>query len=193
MSGIAPILASLAIAAIHVGNPAMNGAIIRPYDNIWLVTLHYQDGRVVERGISTDHVRFIDIHGKNYLSRIESEADVIAPPGQTPNSSISSTFNIFDPRNMAPLHGEARSSDGDWMVRDFDGRYVVTRSQEPGAAEQATNVTTLEPAFDFHGGMTGLLLAALPLSPGFRARLAGVGDRDLDYTEIRVVRRESVS
>ena len=29
------------------------------------------------------------------------------------------TFNIFDPRTMAPLHGEAFSSEGDAMSRDF--------------------------------------------------------------------------
>ena len=56
------------------------------------------------------------------------------------------------------------------MVRDFDGRRVVTRTRDPGAVEQATTVTTAEPAFDFHGGMTGLLLAALPLRIGFQSK-----------------------
>ena len=42
---------------------AMNGSAIQPYDNVWLVTVHYPDGRVVERGLSTDHVRFIRLGG----------------------------------------------------------------------------------------------------------------------------------
>src|SRR5437764_9235335 len=94
------------IPIIHVGDAAMSGAELQPYDNVWLVTLHYNDGRVVERGLSTDHVRFVDLNGKHYLNRIESETDVINVPGQPPSSSSSLTFNIFDPATMAPLHGE---------------------------------------------------------------------------------------
>jgi hypothetical protein len=179
--------------AINAGNLLMQGSNIHAYDNVWLVTLHYNDGRVVERGLSTDHVRPIEVNGKRYLSRIESEAGVSALPGQPPTSTSSSTFNIFDGITLAPLHGESRSSDGDSMVREFDGRRVVTRTRDPGAVEQATTVTTAEPAFDFHGGMTGLLLAALPLKPGFHVRLAGIGDRDFDYSEIRVIRQELVA
>jgi len=183
---------SLALATVHVGDPAMNGSIIQPYDNVWLVTLHYQDGRVVERGLSTDHVRALDVDGKRYLSRIESEADVLSPPSQPPSSQVSSTFNIFDAATMAPLHGEARASDGSSLIRDFDGMHVTTRTLDPGAAEQTETASTAEPAFDFHGGMTGLLLAALPLKIGYSARLPGVGDHELDYTEIRVVRSETI-
>src|SRR4051794_13155323 len=101
--------------AINAGNPLMQGSNIQAYDNVWLVTLHYNDGRVVERGLSTDHVRPIEVNGKRYLSRIESEADVSALPGQPPTSTSSSTFNIFDGITLAPLHGESRSSDGDSM------------------------------------------------------------------------------
>ena len=177
---------------VHVGDPAMSGRGIEPYDNVWLVTLHGNDGQVTERGLSSDHVRFITVGGKRYLSRIESEADVMAPAGQPPSSAISSTFNIFDPATMAPLYGEARSSDGDSMRRDFDGRSVVTRMRATGgAAEERSAVSTSEPVFDMHGGMTGLLLAALPLGTGYRARLPGIGEAELDYTEVRVVRQRS--
>ncbi len=94
---------------------------------------------------------------------------------------------------MAPLYGEARSSDGDSMRRDFDGRSVVTRMRATGgAAEERSAVSTGEPVFDMHGGMTGLLLAALPLRTGYRARLPGIGEAELDYTEVRVVRQEAV-
>ena len=94
---------------------------------------------------------------------------------------------------MAPVHGEARSSDGGWMLRDFSGSRVTTTIKEAGGSARTVTTTTAEPVFDFHGGMTGLLLAALPLRAGFEARLPGIGDRDADYTQIRVVRRETVS
>ncbi len=179
---------------IHVGDPAMNGSAIQPYDNVWLVTLHYADGRVIERGLSTDHVRFIDCNGSSCLSRIEGEEDVIAVPGQQPSGRSSMTFNIFDPTTMAPRHGESYSSQGDALIRDFNGREVTTRSRSSaGATETTTKLVTGEAAFDFHGGMTGLLLAALPLASGFEARLPGVGDSDLDYTSIKVSGEESIA
>ena len=172
----------------------MSGRGISQYDNVWLVTLHDNDGHIIERGLSTDHVRFITVSGKRYLSWIESEADVIALAGQPPTSTVSSTFNIFDPATMAPLYGEARSADGESVMRDFNGHSVVTRMRETdGAAEKTSTVSTGESVFDVHGGMTGLLLAALPLNIGYRARLPGIGDADLDYTEIRVVRQEAVN
>src|SRR5690348_11948383 len=95
---------------------------------------------------------------------------------------------------MAPLHGESYSSAGDAMVRDFNGPEVTTRIRSSAAAaETRTDVTTKEPVFDFHGGMTGLLLAALPLGPGYAAQLPGIGDTDLDYTPVRVVGEEMVA
>lgn len=178
---------------IRVGDPFMNGSAIQPYDNIWLVTLHPKDGKAIDRGLSTDHVRAVEIQGKRYLARIEGEGDVIAPPGKSPTSSFSTTFNIFDPATMAPLHGESYSSEGDLMVRDFDARTVKTRMRvSAGGAETHVETTTSEPVFDMHGGMTGLLLAALPLAAGFETKLPGFGDGELDYTPIRVVSEEMV-
>ena len=51
---------------------------------------------------------------------------------------------------------------------------------------------TVEPAFDVHGGMTGLLLAALPLKTGYSAALPGFADKALDTTSIRVVGEEEI-
>lgn len=179
---------------IHVGDPAMNGNALRPYDNVWVVTMHYSDGRVADRGLSTDQVRTIEIGGKAYLSRIETEDGIIHPPGQQPAGNSSLTFNIFDPATMAPLYGEARSTDGDVMSRYFSGRRVTTHMRTgPGAAETTTEVDTIEAAFDALGGMTGLLLAALPLATGFDAQLPGIGDTHLDFTPIRVVGEETIA
>ena len=181
------------VPIVHVGDAAMNGRAIAPYDNVWLVRQLRNDGHIAELGLSTDHVRFISVGGKRYLSRIETEADVISLAGQPPTSALSSTFNIFDPVTMQPLYGEARSSDGGSMIRHFQGRNVETQMRETGAAPEMTaSVTTAESVFDAHGGMTGLLLRALPLRIGYRAKIPGVGDTDLDYTEIDVVRAEVI-
>lgn len=194
MLGSAPSSGQPLIPIVHVGDPAMNGSAIQPYDNVWLVTVHYNDGRIVDRGLSTDHVRFIDVNGKRYLSRIEGEDDVIVHPGQQPVGRSSMTFNIFDPATMAPLHGESHSSAGDAIVRDFDGTRVTTKTRTTaGGPDASSETSTKEAVFDFHGGMTGLLLASLPLAPGFQAQLPGIGDSDLDYTPIRVIGEETVA
>lgn len=188
------LLLSASASIIHVGDPAMNGSALRPYDNVWLVTMHYRDGRVADRGLSTDQVRPIEIGGKAYLSRIETEDGIVHPPGGQAVGNSSLTFNVFDPATMAPLYGEARSTDGDAMSRDFSGRRVTTRMRSaPAAAETKAEVDTKEAAFDAHGGMTGLLLAALPLAAGFEAQLPGMGDTDIDYTPIRVVGEETIA
>src|SRR4051794_4409668 len=75
---------SAASPIVGVGDPRMSGSMIVPYDNVWLVTVHYADGRIVERGLSTDHVRPISLNGRRFLSCIESEADIMALPSQPP-------------------------------------------------------------------------------------------------------------
>lgn len=188
------LLLSASASIIHVGDPAMNGSALRPYENVWLVTMHYRDGRVEDRGLSTDQVRPIEIGGKPYLSRIETEDGVVQLAGGQAAGNSSLTFNVFDPATMAPLYGEARSTDGDVMSRDFSGRRVTTRMRSaPGGPETRTEVDTKEAPFDAHGGMTGLLLAALPLAAGFEAQLPGMGDADIDYTPIRVVAEETIA
>jgi hypothetical protein len=179
---------------VRVGDGTMSGTRIQPYDNIWLVTVRRSNGGADERGLSSDHVRFRDIGGRRYLTRVEGTTAIVGAAGQTPTSRFSMTFNIFDPVSMAPLRGESHQSDGSAMIREFNGTHVVTRTTPAaGAAAVRTEFTIPHPAFDFHGGMTGLLLAALPLRTGYAASIPGVGEMSDDVTPIRVVREETVS
>jgi hypothetical protein len=178
---------------VRVGDGTMRGSRIRPYDNVWLVVVRRSDGSVDQRGLASDHVRFREIGGRRYLTRVEGTTAITGAAGQPPASGFSMTFNVFDPDTMAPLRGEARESDGSFMVREFDGAHVVTSNRPAaGAAAERTDIALSHPAFDFHGGMTGLLLAALPLRAGYAASIPGVGDASEDATPIRVVREELV-
>jgi hypothetical protein len=178
---------------VRVGDGTMRGARIRPYDNVWLVTVRRTDGSVDERGLASDHVRFREIGGRRYLTRVEGTTAIVGAADQPPTSRFSMTFNVFDPVTMAPLRGESQEPDGSSMAREFDGTHVVTRTTAAaGATAERTEVALSRPAFDFHGGMTGLLLAALPLRTGYAALIPGVGDTSEDATPIRVLREEMV-
>jgi hypothetical protein len=179
---------------VRVGDGTMNGARIQPYDNLWLVTVRRIDGSVDERGLSSDHVRFRYIEGRRYLTRVEGTTAIVGAAGQFPASRFSMTFNIFDPISMVPLRGESRESDGSVTIREFNGTHIVTRTTPATGAEAVrTEFSIADPAFDFHGGMTGLLLAALPLGAGYAASIPGVGETGDDLTPIQVVREEVVA
>ncbi len=181
-------------ATVHVGDGTMNGSIISEYDNVWLVTVKYFDGRVDERGLSSDHVRFRTIAGKRYLTRTEGTTSVLGKPGESPTSNFEMSFNVFDPVSMRPVLGEAYTSAGDSEVNHFDANHVSTHTrQKMGAPDSVVQTDTAEPVFDVHGGMTGLLLAALPLKTGYSAVLPGLADNALDTTAIRVVGEEEIS
>jgi len=180
-------------ATVHVDDGTMDGNIISEYDNVWLVTVKYFDGRVDERGLSSDHVRFRTIAGKRYLTRTEGTTSVVGKPGEPPTSNFSMSFNVFDPVSMRPLLGEAYTSAGDSEVNNFAAKHVSTHTrQKMGAPESVVETDTVEPVFDVHGGMTGLLLAALPLKTGYSAVLPGIADNALDTTSIRVVGQEEI-
>jgi hypothetical protein len=179
---------------VRFGDGTLSGSHIEPYDNLWLVTVHRADGTVQDRGLATDHVRFREIAGHRYLTRVEGTTAIVGAQGQVPTSNFSMTFNVFDPVTMAPISGEAYDSDGSSMIRQFNGTHVATRTAATaGATPERTEFEIAHPAFDFHGGMTGLLLAALPLRSGYSALIPGITDAGEDVTLIRVVRQEMVS
>jgi hypothetical protein len=177
---------------VRVGDAAMNGAPLQPYDNLWRVTVRRNDGSSEDLGLSSDHVRIRTIDGKPFLTRVEGSTNVDSK-SRPLSSSFDMTFNVFDRQTMAPIHSEEYASDGSYMIRDFSGRHVVTvAAGERQAPPRRTEMDADQPMYDFHGGMTGLLLAALPLRVGYTATLPGMGDTASDLNLIRVVGRERI-
>jgi hypothetical protein len=179
-------------ANVHIDDGTIDGSIIKEYDNVWMMTIHYADGRVVERGLSTDHVRMRQVDGKRYMTRTEATASVVGKTDSMPSSNYSMTFNVFDPITMRPLVGESYSSSGGPEIRHFAGKHVTTTTRQLGAPDRTIETDTAEEVFDVHGGMTGLLIAALPLKAGYRTNLPGIGDAGFDTTAVRVLREESI-
>ncbi len=185
--------ADTAAPSIHVGDGTLDGRILTAYDNVWAVNVRYRNGRRDERGLSSDHVRFREIDGKRYLTRVEGTTSVVGKPGAAASAEFSMTFNVFDPFTLAPLLGTASSSDGEEERHEFTGRQVIMTSRTGASAEARATLELAEPVYDFHNGMTGLLLAALPLKLGYKAALPVLGEHGFDTAEIRVVREERVS
>jgi hypothetical protein len=184
--------ADLASPTVHVGDGTLDGRALVPYDNVWAVNVRYRDGQRAERGLSSDHVSFQVIEGKRYLTRLEGTTSVVGKPGAGAAAEFSMTFNVFDPVTMAPLFGAETSSGSAEVRHEFAGRQVTTTSRAGSSGETRAAIELAEPVYDFHGGMTGLLLAALPLRTGYKAVLPGLGEGGFDTTEIRVIRQERV-
>lgn len=181
--------------SIHVGDGTLDGSALQPYDNVWQVNVRYTDGRRDERGLSSDHVRYREIDGKRYLTRVEGTTSVVGAVGARPDATFSMTFNVFDPVTLAPLSGYETASTNAWERNEFGARHVL-RTSHPGTSSGAEVRATLElpeAVYDFNGGMTGLLLAALPLKVGYHATLPALGDNGFETAEVRVVREETVS
>jgi Protein of unknown function (DUF3108) len=177
---------------VHVGDGTIDGSVIQDYDNVWLVTVHYNDGRVVERGLSSDHVRLRTANGVRYGTRAEGTTAVIVKGEALPTSNFTMTFNVFDPMTMRPIRGESYGSTGESEIRHFSEKHVTTITKQSSSPDRTQETETPETVFDINGGMTGLLLAALPLKDGYTANIPGVGDTAFDTTPIRVIGQENV-
>jgi len=177
---------------IHVGDGAINGAHILPYDNLWLVQVHYPDGHTEDRGLSSDHLRAREINGRHVLIRIEGTTNVPGPSHPL-HGAFNSTFNVFDSISMAPLQGEAFDSTGAMEAHVFDNLDVATTTRDERGASATTHLALSEPVYDFNGGMTGLILAALPLRAGYRAQIPTLGDNGFDLVDVAVEQNESVA
>lgn len=185
--------ADLPSPTVHVGDGTLDGRLLKAYDNVWAVNVRYRDGRRDERGLSSDHVRFREIDGKRYLTRLEGTTSVVGKPGAAVAAEFSMTFNVFDPSTMAPRFGSETSSGSEEERHEFAGRQVTTTISGRSSGETRVTTELTEPVYDFNGGMTGLLLAALPLKLGYTAVLPAFGEHGFETAEIRVVREERVS
>lgn len=178
--------------AVGVGDEVVDGSSIKPYANLWKVSVRRPDGTVLELGTWSDEMTRVDVGGRAALRRVQ----VAKLKGHT-----SSTTNVFDARTLEPISDDLRGDDGRFAHREFAGASVkVERLGEspgaaaPTAAPTATTATLGRRVFDFYGGMYGLLLAGFPLREGYSATFPSI----LEYSEevvdvtFRVDRKEPV-
>ena len=184
---------AVAPAVLAVGDAAIDGSFIQPYDNAWSITAHRGDGTVEDIGISSDHVRAREVDGRRVLLRMESTLVTTSKPGVEWPLRQSSTFNSADARTLRPHLGIDFGADGSRTRHEFTPRLVTTTRQDAHSSDAASSRTELaNEVFDFDGGMAGLILAALPLDVGYRADLPSLGAAGVERVRVAVRTHESI-
>lgn len=173
--------------SLKVGDGSADGSRLTPYENAWLYTARFSDGRVKTQGIWSDHVERTTIDGREVLKRVQGMTYV--------NALTSSGITVMDAKTCAPISTEQHRPDGLVIKRTFDGAHVVTERKSPDAspAKQAA-VDLPTPVFDYYGGAYGFLLSCFPLRIGYAASFPAIGETEdvPDPVSFKVVRREEI-
>lgn len=181
---------------VNVGDPMVNGSALQPYKNEWQVSVTSADGKEFPEAANwTDQLESVVVNGRRCLRRTQ-----VATFKKKSGEVVGSTTNIdvFDAKTMAPVSR------------------LFTRRAEKGNREETTRVEFREhsvhfehaadgktdsqdakmemPAFDFYGGLYGLLLSAFPLKTGFSATFPSVNEDDpsVSWVTFRVTGEEPV-
>lgn len=152
---------AVSASTIRPGDSVIDGTKIVPYVTVWNVTVVSPDGKMADGGTWRDRVRMTLLNGRPALLR---EQIVDAAPPRTPEM-----FSVWvDPKTMAPLATQFVSVDGTSIRHEFDGKTdrVHTLTPESGFTLDDNRLALEAPAFDFYGGLFGLLLRAMPLEVG---------------------------
>jgi len=175
---------------VNVGDAAMDGSALKPYTNLWKLSIIGKNGTTATAGAWTDDLRWVTVDGRKLLQRTQISAVSI-------NSKATETINVFDPKTMAAVRSESRGLDGDYRVLEFDKtkikRKVMDPAVRPTPTEDTLNVEA--PVFDFYGGMYGMLLVNLPLRLGYSASLPAIEENTNAFTWVTatVTGREKAS
>ncbi len=154
---------------LTIGAKAFDPVILKPYDNVWRFDVRLPSGATRTQGLWTDRLEQRQVDGKRRLVRVQ---------GMTyANGLTSSTVNVFEADNLAPVSSLGHRPDGSTIRREFAGATVVTTVHRPMQSDSTVSRAELPlQVVDFWGGMYGLLLAALPLHIGYAGSLAAIDE-----------------
>jgi hypothetical protein len=173
---------------VRVGSPALNGSFLRPYANLWRVTVTLPNGTVRDFGTSSDSVQRVRVGATPAFRRTQ----VATGPGDLADTTV----NVFDAATLAPLADSMMRKGAHFRHRQFAGTRVRAGGPADSAGRSAETELTLESSmFDFYGGMWGLLLAGLPLRAGYAATLPSIYEfsDSVGWVSPRVVGRERLT
>jgi hypothetical protein len=176
---------------VKVGDPAVDGSFIKPYKNAWKITRLMPDGKSLDGGTWTDEMTVVEDHGRSLLKRLQIE--------KLPRGTFT-TLNLVDQRTLAPILSDETDDRGYHVRLEFvdpthvKAEHVGGPGAKPGGPVKKEDLTLAMPAFDFLGGMYGMLLVGFPLHEGYSARLPiflDQGDK-VDWLTFTVGAKESV-
>jgi hypothetical protein len=162
---------------VRVGDSLLNGAALQPYKNQWRVSVTTPQGKQnPDAALWTDKLEYVQVNGRKCLQR--TQVATFKQDGQSVGSTT--TVNVFDPKTMAPVsrsftrHVSKTGADDLTKVQFRDHTAFFEHTADGKTTSQNAK---LDPeAFDFYGGLYGLLLSAFPLKPGFSATLPSVDE-----------------
>ena len=177
-----------AVPVILPGAPKIT-CNISPYDNAWRWTIVFPSGKTNVQGIWSDHLESASVDGTPVIKRVQAMSYV--------RGKMMQLITTLDPTSCAPVSTERHGINGDVYKRTFVGARTTTERSTPGAAPSVTTVELATPVFAFNDGEDALLLASLPLRPGYEATIQSIDEMTssdlLKPLRVRVVRREHLT
>jgi hypothetical protein len=172
--------------AVTPGDGTVDASRIAPYDNAFVSTQLYPDGRIVYPGIWTDQVRLREIKGRKLLVRTQGLAYYDG------RSLVS--VNVLDPRTFAPVSDTQRNPDGSIEKWTFDGNHAEGHlTGATGAKDAVKTFDSPTPFFDFNCCMRSIVMSMIAKKPGLSVTLPAFDGTDgFDKADFKVLRREPV-
>jgi hypothetical protein len=169
-----------------INDGRIDASRIKPYDNAFVVTQLYPDGRINYPGIWTDQVRLREVDGRKLLVRTQSLGYY--------DGRILSSVNAFDPHTFAPISDIQRNPDGSMEKWAFAGGHVEGHlSASAAAKEEIKTYDFPAPFYDFNCCMRSLAMSMIEKSPGLTVTIPAFDGVDtLSQVTFKVLRREKV-
>jgi hypothetical protein len=165
------------IGIITLASVVLHGFSFTPYKNSWDLTIT-QGTRTVHVGIWTDELRRAGTKKHPLFTRVQVMKIRKTGGAQT-------WVNTFDPRTLAPVGSALFDTRGNVTLRSFNGKVVrVIDATGANVGNPDATETPQHPAYDFNGGMYGLLFLGLPLRTGLSGVIATYGTADASVEHI---------
>ena len=164
---------------VKVGDPIVNGAILKPYKNLWRMSIVTKDGKTIpDMGTWSDELDVVKIGGREYFRRTQI-ANFIRDGQALGNTK---TVNVFDPRTLAPISRTFErhtAPKGDSAVKIEFGSHAIKVERTEDGQTSTKEIPTNTAAYDFYGGLYGIVVTAFPLEKGFSASFPSFGEEDI--------------
>ena len=179
---------------IKVGDPAVSGRFLKPYKNLWRLSVRSANGKEnPDAATWSDELRLVTVRGREIFERIQ----VAKFQKDGHEVATTETRNTFEPRTMAPISRSFTKrmvSGGDESTTiEFHPLSVHLEQMKDGRAT-SRDVKIATPVYDFYGGLYGLLLVVFPLKQGYSAAFASLDEftPTVSWTSFTVTGQENV-
>jgi hypothetical protein len=177
----------LAAAGGQAVATSFDGSSLVPYTNLWKVVITSK-GRPHYMGTWSDEVKRVKRNGGSAMLREQVF--------KVKNGATNTFITVFDPASMRPYSSSFLTSDGDAVLRQFQGDAVVIvdASGDNRGMPSRQTVNVKERAYDFNAGMYGIMFAGLPLRAGLSGIIPTYGQTDasLEHVTYAVRKKETV-